>query len=180
MRLPRIAWLVPVALFFLNPALACGGDEPEFQYGAAEMRAAVEGTWVLTVSLSGGASQTLTVAIEQDTKSPAQASHLRARGLLRAAQACGTRSLVKSAGACVDLSQMPLKVTMVSGDAAFQGAALSGMFTVYGLAFSQGEVNLAIADARVFFTLSADGVPSRPSFSSASQGTVSVARQPTR
>ena len=30
------------AFFFLNPGLACGPAEAEFQYGATEMRAAIE------------------------------------------------------------------------------------------------------------------------------------------
>jgi hypothetical protein len=44
----KLLWAVPIAAFFLNPGLACT-DEPEFQYGAAEMRAAVEGDWSFTI-----------------------------------------------------------------------------------------------------------------------------------
>jgi hypothetical protein len=175
MPLPRVVWLVPVALFFLNPALACG-DEPEFRYGAAEMRAAVEGTWTLT--RGEGATQQLTVNIEQDTRTPqtAQAREARVHGLIRTAHACGTRTLVKSAGACVDISQMPLKVTMVSGDPVFQDAALSGTFTIHSLVFVAGEVSLSVGAENVVFTLSADGMPSNPRWSG-TQGAVTVVRQ---
>jgi len=41
--MPKLMWIVPLAFFFLNPAVACGPAEPQFQYGASEMRAAVEG-----------------------------------------------------------------------------------------------------------------------------------------
>ena len=49
-----LLWVVPIAFFFLNPNLGCvGPDEPQFQYGAAEMRAAIAGTWSFSITPNG-------------------------------------------------------------------------------------------------------------------------------
>jgi hypothetical protein len=160
MRLRRLAWLVPVALFFLNPALACGGG-PDYDYGAAEMRAAVEGTWLLTLTPEGGTPSEVRLQIEQATAAPdAQAAQAARWGLLRQAHACGTRTLVKSAAACGDSTQMPLAVTVVDGDAVFTGAKTTGIFTVYGLTFVIGEVELTLGERRVLFNIDRAGNPS--------------------
>ena len=150
----KLLWVVPVAAFFLNPGLACT-DEPEFQYGAAEMRVAVEGDWLLTITPDGGDATEVLVHIEQAATAPAAA---RAPGgaLVRAAHACGTRTLVKGAGACSDSSQMPLAVTYVSGDATFEGATLSGTFWVHGLAFAWGDLQLTIGPYQVAARVGAD------------------------
>ena len=162
MGLRRLAWLVPVALFFLNPTLACDGGS-EFQYDAADMRAAVEGTWLLTLTPEGGSAQMATVHIQQASATPGtQALSAPGQGWLRQARACGTRTLVSSAGACEDLSQMPLSVNVVAGDAIFTGVATKGMFTVYGLAFASGQVDLTFGDRQVSFTLDPAGNPANP------------------
>jgi hypothetical protein len=116
----KLMWLVPIAAFFLNPNLACS-DEPQFQYGATEMRAAVEGDWSLTITPAGGTAMPVTVHVEQAATAPGPTAARRPlRGLVRAADACGTRTLVKGAGACTDATQMPLAVTYASGDATLQ------------------------------------------------------------
>ena len=75
----NLLWLVPVAVFFLNPNLACS-DEPQFRYGAAEMRAAVEGDWTLALTLESG-EVPVTVHIEQSASAPtASARHSTASG----------------------------------------------------------------------------------------------------
>ena len=152
----KLLWVVPVAAFFLNPGLACT-DEPEFQYGAAEMRAAVEGDWSFTITPDGGDATQVTVHIEQAATAPATGGAGSRRALVRAAHACGTRTLVKGAGACSDSSQMPLAVSYVSGDATFTSATLSGMFTVHGLAFGWGDLDLRIGPYQVLSRVSADG-----------------------
>jgi hypothetical protein len=142
----RALWLVPVAIFFLNPGFACGPPEPQFQYGADEMRAAVEGNWSFTIIPEGSSSPTqVTVHVEQSATAPASVARAPGRAFIRAAYACGTRTLFKSAGACIDVSDMPLAVTFVSGDAAFSSAALAGDFKVYGTAFSSSNSQLQIA-----------------------------------
>jgi hypothetical protein len=153
----RLVWLLPIAFFFLNPNLGCGG--PEFQYGAAEMRAAIEGDWSLMITPEGAPRSTVTWHLEQGSEDKAQAARGGGPGLVRSAHACGTRTLVQSAGACSDSSQMPLAVTMVSGDPSFTGEGASGMLSVLGLTFVFGEVELTLGDRRVHFTIDPDGIP---------------------
>ena len=57
-------WMFPVAVFFLNPSFACS-DEPQLQYGAAEMLAVVTGDWSLTITPDGGTATQVTVHVEQ-------------------------------------------------------------------------------------------------------------------
>ncbi|HVU51488.1 MAG TPA: hypothetical protein VHL80_12420 [Polyangia bacterium] len=141
----RLSWLLPVAFFFLNPGFACGPAEPRYSYDAAEMRAAVEGVWSFTITPQGAANTLqLTVKIEQATAAPGAQARSSGRSLVRAAQACGSRTLVKSAGACLDSSVMPLAVTFVAGDASFSGAALSGTFIVDGVDFGPFNSRLAL------------------------------------
>jgi hypothetical protein len=133
-----LLWLVPVAFFFLNPGVGCGSDEPQFDYGATEMRAAIEGDWSFTITSDAGAVTQVTVHVDQASATSGAAARAPGRALVRAAYACGTRTLVKSAQACVDVTEMPLAVTYVSGDDAFATAALSGTFGVVGLSFAYG------------------------------------------
>jgi hypothetical protein len=132
----RLLWTIPVALFFLNPSFACGPTEPEFRYGATEMRAAVEGNWSFTIMPDGASGPVqVTVMVGQATAAPGQQAQAPARGLVRAAYACGSRTLVKSASACIDVSTMPLAVTYVLGDASFASVPMSGTFEVMGTEF---------------------------------------------
>jgi hypothetical protein len=84
---------------------------------------------------------------------------------VRAAHACGTRTLIKEAGACIDVSEMPLAVTYVSGDAAFSSAEMSGSFSVFGLAFATGNLYLKIGAYQVMVPVHADGTFEPATFS---------------
>ena len=77
--------------------------------------------------------------------------------MLRAAHACGTRTLIKGAGACIDLSEMPLTVTYVAGNAAFTGVPMSGTFRVDGLVFARGDLFLTIGAFQIQTGVNADG-----------------------
>lgn len=153
----RGSLLIAAAVFFLNPSFGCV-EEPEFQYGAEEMRAAIEGTWDLTLSYSDGQEQVLTVAIAQGGGVPtAQATPGGGRDLIRSAAACGTRTLVKSASACSSSTEMPLTVTFVSGDETFRTAEMRGNLAVDSLIFTQGQLGLVIGGSQISGTLSAAG-----------------------
>ena len=162
----KLIWIVPLAFFFLNPALACGPAEPQFQYGAAEMRAAVEGDWSFTITPDGGTATQVTLHIDEAATAPdAGVARAPVRGLLRAAYACGTRTLVKSAGACGDASQMPLALSFVSGDTSLGGGPLSGRLFVDGLIFttmSAGTLSLTIGPYDVESTIGPDGTLGDP------------------
>ncbi len=104
----NLLWLVPVGAFFLNPDLRVLGRTavPVRRRGDARRR---RGRLVAsTITPAGGTAMQVTVHIEQSPTAPtATAVRLPSRALVRAANACGTRTLVKSAGACIDESEMP-------------------------------------------------------------------------
>ena len=152
----NLSWLLPIAVFLVNPSFACS-DEPQFQYGAEEMRAAVAGDWSLTITPDGGSATQVTVHVDQAAMAALTAAPRSKRGLVRAAQACGTRTLVKSAGACLDISEMPLAVGYVSGDTTFATASMSGQLTVFSLVFDTGDLTLTIGPYQVLARLKADG-----------------------
>jgi hypothetical protein len=161
----RALWLVPVAIFFLNPGFACGPPEPQYQYGAAEMRAAVEGNWSFSIVPQGASAPIqVTVHVEQSATAPAAAERAPGRAFVRAAYACGSRTLVKSAGACVDVSDMPLAVTFVSGDPTFSSAAFAGDFKVYGTEFasSDSQLQIVLGGYQIDAQLSPDGTLVNP------------------
>jgi hypothetical protein len=153
----NLLWVLPVLAFVLNPSFACV-EEPEFQYGAAEMRAAVQGDWSFTITPDGRDAVQVTVHIDQATAAPpAATARTPGAGLVRAAHACGTRTLVKGAGACTSASEMPLAVTYVSGDSSFQSATLSGRFWVGALTFLFGELTLNLGEYQIVARVNADG-----------------------
>lgn len=161
----RLALSLALLTFFLNPGFACtSSEDPEFKYGEAEMRAAVEGTWLLTLRASDGTLSETTLQIAESSKAQAFRTTTpggRYRtGVIRSAAACGSRTFVKSAGACTDLSEMPLEVAFVSGNPRFQNASLSGMLLIGSLTFVQGMINLGLGDVSVGATVAPDGTAS--------------------
>lgn len=141
---------VGIAALVLNPFFGCGADQ-DFRYGADEMRAAVEGTWKLTVSATGARpAREIVLSISQAT-GPSQ-QHARRSGPIAAAAACAQRSLVKSAAACGDMSEMPLEVKLIAG-----GEPASGMLRVHGLKFTTGELELTLATSSVRAKIAPDG-----------------------
>ena len=175
----RLAWVLGLAFFFLNPALACGPGDPDYEYGATEMRAAVEGKWTLAVD-SEGQQTSVTVLVQQATMfAPVAAQSSARHSLVRSAAACGGRTLVKAAGACIDLSQMPVAVTFVDGDPSLMAEKGAGIFTVYSLRFDTGELAFQFGGYNVVSTISQAGVPSGPRLGpNGKQGTVTLTRVP--
>ncbi|MBZ0237567.1 MAG: hypothetical protein K8M05_34940, partial [Deltaproteobacteria bacterium] len=81
-----------------------------------------------------------------------------ARGLVAPAAACDQRSLVRTASACIDSTEMPLEVQIVKGPSA--GDA-QGQLTVVGYRFERGRLTLSIAGALLTAQLSPQGVASK-------------------
>src|SRR5262245_26724183 len=108
-----VAVMLGLAVAILNPLAACsllGG----FDFGAKEMRAAVEGTWTVTSPAGEDApAVAYTITIRQGTGAERKPS--AAGGLVAPAAACGDRSFVATAAACLDTSRMPLDVQIVEG-----------------------------------------------------------------
>jgi hypothetical protein len=158
----RLIVSLAVLTFFVNPGIACGPDDPEFQYGEADMRATVEGNWRVAWTNPDGSSYELSLAIREGAASLGGGTQVllprqpRAR-LVRTASACGTRTFVRSAGACIDASQMPVEVAYVSGDPAYQTAVMSGTFNVAGLSFVYGQLSLGLGGLTVNATIERNG-----------------------
>lgn len=154
----KLAWAVAVAFFFLNPGLACGPSESDqqFQFGAAELRTAVEGDWLVTLTPDGGGAETYHVHLAQAAAPPSASEQLAPRSLVRSAHACGSRTLVASASACVNVTEMPLAVTLAAGDPPSSGTP-SGKVNVYGTQFQMGYLDLVIGSYHVAAILTPDG-----------------------
>lgn len=151
--------LAALAAFFVNPFFACVVGEGDFEYGAEEMRAAVEGTWEVTLAFSDGRQQTLTVTLAQGDAptAPTTAVAPARPSLIRPAAACENRTLVKSAEACSSTSTMPLAVTFVSGDESFRSVAMSGQLWVPSTIFRSGHLQLRFGELQVMGTVTPAG-----------------------
>ncbi len=176
----NLLWLVPIAFFFLNPNVGCASpDEPQFRYGAAEMVAAIAGTWTFTITPNGGTATAVTVQLDEADNVPGATAQASGRSLIRAAQACGSRTLVKSAGACSDFTSMPLAITFVSGDPSLMSAPLSGGFIVDGTTFQAGNLEVIIGSYQISAVVLPDGTVTNTSLYVTGQGvtgTVTVTR----
>jgi hypothetical protein len=157
----KLSLLVLAAFFFLNPGLACGPAEAEFQYGATEMRAAIEGDWAVSITPTGGAAMEYVVNLKQASGNNPAAARSTRRGLVRQAHACGARTLVASAAACIDYSEMPLDVTIKEGSAT--PAGMSANYRVWSLTFTTGDLTLPLNGYYVSAQIKPDGTVSSAS-----------------
>jgi len=172
----RLLWLFPIASFFLNPAFACTSED-DFQYGAAEMKAAVEGEWTFTITPAGGTPVQAHVELAQSAHARATAARTRSTSLVRSAYACGTRTLIAGAAACLPSTTMPLDVTFIDGDPSLAGASLSGAFSVLALTFEQGELYLVLGSYQLLVGVNSDGSVTAPQlWPTGTTGAVTVAR----
>ena len=134
--------VVALTALLLNPFYACSDlFGPDF--GATEMRAAVEGTWRVTLP-----DRTVTIRVVQGGKAEQQS----AASLIRPAVACGHRTFVKSAEACMDVSELPLEVTELGN-----AARSVGRFMVFGTSFRIGELVLDLGTTHVRAMVAPDG-----------------------
>ena len=180
------ALIAAVVVFLLNPTFACV-SEPEFQYGEAEMRAAVEGTWDATLTFMDGSQKTLTFPFRQATRDHHLFGDPGAVGdrlFVRPAAACGNREFVRSAAACTSVSTMPLTGTFVSGDEAYRTVAISGEMEIPSLIFHEhARLTIDLGDhSLVTQNLSSDGsvsnVTIRQRAGGAILGTATLVRRP--
>lgn len=119
--------------FAMNPAfVGCGGTDLSYSFGAKEMSAAIAGTWTLTAQ---GRTHTFTLA---QTTSDVQGRATPA--FFSEAAACSHRTLVASAAACADSTDMPLLVRFADGSEHVARAS----FVVFGFTFTKGLLNLEI------------------------------------
>lgn len=152
MRKRIAAGVVGVAALVLSPFAACG---PSFSFGAKEMTAAIEGTWKMTLPAQGEApAQEITMKIEQHSVDVDSST-----GFIKSAAACGERSLVKVAGACLDSTRMRLDVTFLT-TAPLEGETykdIHGALVVAGENFKMGMLDIQLDKRVIAATVSPDG-----------------------
>jgi hypothetical protein len=136
-----------------------------YQFGESQMRSAIEGTWTLEVTQAGATTRSLSFTIEQ-ASAPTHSS--REGTWLRSAAACGRRSFIRNAEACMDTSEMQLKLVAVGG-----GKLGSGLLRVDGKSFRRGYLDLDLSDLSVHAVVSSAGEVTE---ASANDGPVRLAR----
>lgn len=141
---------VAVAVFLITPYFLFPEHRP-FHFGAAEMRAAVQGTWRIELAPAAGPSRSITFTMDQ---AEAPASAARARAWIRPASACGHRTLVRSAEACLDSTTMELALVAIGGDRAL---APTAKLRVFGKQFERGELELELEGSPLLVRISSAG-----------------------
>ena len=143
MRKHLVTGALGLAALILNPFYACNPLAPDFTYSAKDMKAAVEGTWTLTVE-----NESYSFHIEQSAHDPMQKQS--SRSLMPTAHACGTRSFVATASACIDFSRMPVIVDLT-------GKTTDGVFMIEGTTFREGRLIIEVAGHQIEATVAPDG-----------------------
>jgi hypothetical protein len=138
--------VVAVTAFIVNPGFGCYPPERAFEYDAAEMRAAVEGTWKLRIQ--GRPEATLTIV-----QAAGAEQHAARASFVRSASACSQRSFVRTAGACIDESEMPLEIKV----AGMPVKTATGMLRVIGHEFRAGELDLHFDGMGVYAQITPSG-----------------------
>lgn len=104
--------IAPIALvcFTMNPAMltGCSGasSNKSFGFGEAQMQQLVLGTWQGEAVSKDGKIGQVSLEVKQATKKMALWSWVQS------AHACGTRTFIRSASACIDTTEMPVTATM--------------------------------------------------------------------
>ncbi|HTL38737.1 MAG TPA: hypothetical protein VL326_36650 [Kofleriaceae bacterium] len=137
-----ISYLLFAAVLLLNPISGCEYFAG-YDYGAKEMKAAVAGTW--TVKTKNGHEVTFKVDV-------GDAKRHSSRGWIPSAAACSHRSMISTAEACMDVTEMKLTLVAVEGD-----APTEARFGVYSTHFTQGELSMRIGDEYVSAQVSPTG-----------------------
>ena len=141
--------LIFVFFFLANPAyfLACEEDDDHFTFGEEEMVALLD-----TVNGAAWEIDEYKIVFSLSQEGEALARNRMSRPELTAtAQACGTRTFVKSAEACIDLSEMP-----VVGETSVYRAVENGDWQLIDTIPTEGYLDvegLNLTNARVELTL---------------------------
>jgi hypothetical protein len=124
--------LVSLGFLFLGVmSVGCSSEDEEFEFGRADMEAAVFGTWTGTVTPPGETAAPLTLEI-------------RARDDVARDLACASRNFESAPGLemqCSTDTTLAVSATLVAGDGA-SPTELDGDFIVGGTTFSGGDLQL--------------------------------------
>lgn len=129
-------------VFVFNPAFLCGAEP--FDFGQADMTAAIAGTWKLTVD--DNAPLEFKLELPRPQQQLLQ-QHSRAQGFIGDAAACATRSFVADADACMDTSKMKLVLVALDGKPV---PRITAEFEVNGRKFTRGWLTFVRDDRPVF------------------------------
>jgi hypothetical protein len=170
-----VVGIVGVLALVLSPFYGCHA-ETRFDYDEDDMRAAVEGTWVLRVPA------TETAAAREITFTLTQASKVARRGddgifSVRAASACSSRTFVRPAHACIDSTTMPLDVEVIAG--LDRPSTPTGRLLVEGTGgrWMFAELRITLDGSTLTARLERDGAVESAAWDDASDG-VSLTRGP--
>lgn len=163
---------VTLFAFAVNPAylIGCGveaGPE-EFQFDEADMLGVLEAVDTYSFEADGG-EVTVTLALEQSGDGEAiTMAPLDAAGFFTAAMACGSRSFIKDAAACITTTEMPVEGTITvefaeegaaSPEVLIDSARVKGGYIVMEYELDNGDISLRFEDDpnKNLFLLSRDG-----------------------
>jgi hypothetical protein len=129
--------LLGFTAFAMNPALACSSSDTDaFEYGEAEMVAAVQGTWRLTYTRPEGTS----VVIFDISAGPKPNGALAAPPGLT--PQCETRTFTRPAAACSPSSQLALTAAVTEANPPLDATDGKGWYTIRNLQYVGGFVEL--------------------------------------
>jgi hypothetical protein len=130
--------------------MGCGpsDEDPEFEFGADEMKNAVTGDWVGSFKPEGATATDLTVHLDYAPPT--------------AQPACGNREL--SHPLCLDISTIKLTGTLTTADAKYSNAAVTGYFTVDGTKLTNGTLEMKLPDGTNMNASYHDGIFDQGSF----------------
>lgn len=102
------------ATLLINPAYltgcgASGINSPSYDFGEAELSALVEGAYTGVVTLDDGGKGQLTLTIKQSATAYEPFASIWDVLPINSALACGDRSLIKGAQACINTTTMPIE-----------------------------------------------------------------------
>jgi len=140
----KLGFLIGFAALAIDPSYGCRSET--FHFGTTEMRAAVEGTWKLSLPETHDAPAHMYMFQITAAKAEQQAPP---RSLIQNAHACGDRTLVRSASACEPRSFMPLELANVAGD---------GRLEVDGYELDSARLELDIDGRHIIARLDSHGV----------------------
>ena len=138
--------LISVPLWLLNPMFTGCAEDDKFQFGEAEMLDLLDTldgqTWVTTID---GTNHELILDLQQATE--VQASLTPNFLTLGSALACGDRTFLASAEACVETSTLHIEgtVSVVNLDTQVvlhESLEIEGSMTVIGYVLDNADINL--------------------------------------
>jgi len=126
--------------------MGCGGAEPEFTFAESDMLTLMgtlnEEAWLFE---NGNEQFELSFSLEQSAD--LEITRRAAQGIMETAQACGDRTFITSASACVDMSYLGLQgavdiTNVATGAVVALSLSLTGSMNVVGLNLSNAQVEL--------------------------------------